>query len=273
MIYEPRAPAPPLGHAIEVMFFLDGYQPDHRRERIVPNGQMTLVIELDGRERHVFDNDTGDVRATFRGAWLSGLHANYFTIGDTAPGNRLMAAQIAPGMSMTLTGRSASDFADRVVPAVEVFGDGITALRDRLAADAEPSQRLDELESWLTARMDESLAPPAPIATALSRLRRDTSVPLTELSEQAGISHRHFVAQFRRFVGTTPKVLQRIWRFYAVFERIQGQAEVNWAELAAELGFSDQAHFIREFRAFSGFRPKRFHDAGHDRPNFFPDDD
>ena len=49
MEYIPRFPnSEPLAGAIEVMFLLDGYAPDHVRERIVPNGRMTLVIELDG---------------------------------------------------------------------------------------------------------------------------------------------------------------------------------------------------------------------------------
>ncbi|MFK7740756.1 MAG: helix-turn-helix domain-containing protein [Planctomycetota bacterium] len=276
MIYEQRQPAAhDLAEAIDVVFYLDKYEPEHERERVVPNGRMTLVIELDGRLRHVYDNATGRPRATYQCAWLSGVHTNYFTIGDTRAGSRLMAVQFAFAGSMAITHRAASDFVDQVVPAADVFGNDIVELRDALAKTADPHGCLDTLESWLTQRFDASLAPPAYVREAAATIQRDAAeIALTSLSEAAGVSHRHFLEHFRRHVGITPKALHRILRFYAVFERIQQQEKVPWAALAAELGFADQAHFIREFRAFSGYRPSSFQrdGGGRDRTNFFPDD-
>ena len=107
----------------------------------------------------------------------------------------------------------------------------------------------------------------------VARLLADPgSVRWTEyVDREASVSYRHFVGQFRRFVGPTPKTMQRILRFAEVFERVQERTDVDWAGISYELGYSDQAHFVREFRRFSGYRPVQFRRQGHDRLNFFPE--
>lgn len=273
MNYQQRVPdRPPLRGVVEVMFLLDGYLPGHSRERVVPNGRVTLVIELDGRERHVYDNATGEVLQTCRGAWLSGVHRNHLTIGDTEHGNRLVAVQFVPGGARAIAHANVEHLQDLVVPADQVLGDGVHALREQLLQAGGATACLDALQVWLEQRHNEEFAPPVFLTDAVHKLVADPGiVRLTELSADAGVSHRHFLDVFRQHVGTTPKSLQRVLRFYSVFERIQGQERVDWAALADELGYSDQAHFVREFRAFSGYRPTGFLRQGHDRENFFPD--
>ena len=46
---------------------------------------------------------------------------------------------------------------------------------------------------------------------------------------------------------------------------------MDWARISYDLGFSDQAHFVREFKGFSGYRPVQFQKQEHDRLNFFPE--
>ena len=61
-------------------------------------------------------------------------------------------------------------------------------------------------------------------------------------------------------------------RFNGVFAQMQGEQSLSWADLAARCGYSDQSHFIREFKAFSGFVPEAFVKQGFDEEagNFFP---
>ena len=53
----------------------------------------------------------------------------------------------------------------------------------------------------------------------------------------------------------TPKLFCRVQRFSALRERIGKDLPVNWADLAADCGYFDQAHLIRDFRAFAGLTP------------------
>ncbi len=276
MNYQPLIPdRPPLAGNVELIFLLEGYRPEHSRERLVPNGRMNLVIELDGRVRYVFDNETGAPRQECRHAWLSGVHSRFLTIGETTPENRLVAVQFAPGGSMPFTHRRADDFCDAVVEGTSVFGESVLSLRRELLGLDDPAAILARVGQWLTARHDASYETPRDVQLGLERVLESPGVVRwTEFVEaEVSVSYKHFVELFHKHVGPSPKTLQRILRFSQVFEGVQGKQKVNWAEVSQALGYSDQAHFIREFREFSGYRPAEFHHESHDRLNFFPEED
>ena len=79
-----------------------------------------------------------------------------------------------------------------------------------------------------------------------------------QIADEIGISHKHLLREFERCVGLTPKVLSRIYSFQRVIHCVGQRPEVNWAEAAALCGYYDQAHLIREFRAFSGLTPSAY---------------
>jgi AraC-like DNA-binding protein len=70
-----------------------------------------------------------------------------------------------------------------------------------------------------------------------------------------GLSHTKFIQLFREHVGLTPKLFCRVRRFRTLLNRIEKGLPVNWAGLAADCGYFDQAHLIRDFRAFAGITP------------------
>ena len=274
MQYFPLVPeTAPLAREIETIFWLDGYAPEHGTERIVPDGSMSLVIELDGRPRTILDRHTRAPIQTCRGAWLSGVMREHMLISDIGPDSRLAAVRFRPGGSSPYTHHPASRFADRVVDAGEVFGAAIDGLRARLLAHEHGAAATAEIEAWLIERRQPSRAAPAIVAQALEELHRaPAEMQFTRFVEDhGGTSYRHFVESFRRAVGTAPKVFQRILRFSQVFAALSS-GRADWAALSAELGYADQAHFARDFKAFSGHRPTEFQRAGHDRLNFFPED-
>src|SRR5262249_59691377 len=75
------------------------------------------------------------------------------------------------------------------------------------------------------------------------------------LAESAAWSPRQLEREFRRRVGLSPKALSRIARFQNLLRLALRHPTRNWAELAADAGYADQAHMTREFRALSGATP------------------
>jgi transcriptional regulator GlxA family with amidase domain len=69
-----------------------------------------------------------------------------------------------------------------------------------------------------------------------------------------GISGRQLERRFMSEVGLGPKLLCRILRFQQVFPAVE-RADKNWARIAADCGYYDQAHLIRDFRQFAGQTP------------------
>jgi AraC-like DNA-binding protein len=73
-----------------------------------------------------------------------------------------------------------------------------------------------------------------------------------------GLSHKHFISEFRREVGLTPKLFCRVRRFQQVLAQIHSRACVSWTDVAYNCGYFDQAHFINDFRLFAGVNPSTY---------------
>ena len=77
---------------------------------------------------------------------------------------------------------------------------------------------------------------------------------IEEVASEAGISSRQLERRFLRDVGVSPKLLCRILRFQRVFHAVE-QNDGGWAEVAADCGYYDQPHLIRDFQQFAGQAP------------------
>ena len=74
----------------------------------------------------------------------------------------------------------------------------------------------------------------------------------------SAISGRHLRRRFKEVVGISPKYFARIVRFHQVASHIENEKRLDFAHVAAQYGYADQAHLIREFRQFSGKTPLQF---------------
>ncbi len=78
------------------------------------------------------------------------------------------------------------------------------------------------------------------------------------VADRIGLSHRRFIERFKHCVGMSPKHYCRLLRFQrAVSSAARGSA-VDWTRIAVDCGYFDQAHFIHDFRAFSGITPSGY---------------
>ncbi|MCY3773728.1 MAG: helix-turn-helix transcriptional regulator [Gemmatimonadetes bacterium] len=81
---------------------------------------------------------------------------------------------------------------------------------------------------------------------------------IEEVGERVGLSRKQLERKFASTVGTTPKTFARISRFLNICHHLDRYRGKTLTHLAHECGYFDQAHFIREFNAFTGFTPKAF---------------
>ena len=86
-------------------------------------------------------------------------------------------------------------------------------------------------------------------------LRRAESGQSARLPAESASASGVFIEVFTDEVGITPKLFCRIQRFHLAFSAVQESGPVNWARLAADCGYFDQSHLIRDFLEFSGLTP------------------
>ena len=232
-----------------------GSLPRPWRNLILPDGAMELIINL-GDPQTLCAVDSPNKRTVFRRSWIAGERTEPILI-DVAAYVHLVGIRLRPGGAWPFLGIPMGEFSGQVVELDHVLGTEINELRDRLGEQTTDDARFDVLEGWLRTRQRTSPTPAVRYALHAIQDGADR-VRIGRMAEEIGISHKHLLREFDRCVGLTPKTFARLCAFQRVIRSVGHRIGVEWAETAAKCGYYDQAHLIREFRAFSGLTPATY---------------
>jgi AraC-like DNA-binding protein len=135
----------------------------------------------------------------------------------------------------------------------------ILGLREQLLEAAASDEKFNLLEAYLVAKAQARLQPDGAVSVALDMLRSWPVPPLRKLAAKLGLSHKQMLARFDSRVGVTPKLASRIFRFQRALVAINETKTVpDWADLALDCGYYDQAHLIHEFQQLAGLTPAAY---------------
>lgn len=246
-----RPPVPALAPVVESLWACR--QPDlpHRRERHLPSAAVQILVNLD-RDGLVWSDGPRLERGhTLGGAAINGPFDRPIGL-HTRDQRRIVGAVLRPGRAAAVLG----------LPIVEVAGThvdldhlaGFRGLRQRLL-EAPPGRVLATFEAWLLTRLQLAQVDRA-VVFACAALSEGAAV--AAVAERLGMSSRTLRRRFNPAVGLGPKRFGRLARFQRAARRIAAGAVDDWAGFALDAGYFDQAHFNREFRAFSGLTPTAF---------------
>lgn len=167
---------------------------------------------------------------------------------------RAVGVAFRPGMFRSLLPGSAAALTGRAVPASVVLG-------------VDPAVDLDRDPGAIAADLDDLLrrlrpAPHPASATVAGLVETIAATPeltrVDTLAERSGMSVRGLQRLCAEHVGVGPKWIIRFHRLREVRQRLEDGTAPPWADLAAELGYSDQAHFSRDFTAMLGEPPATY---------------
>lgn len=273
MHFATHQPSEPLTQYIESIFHFKGFMPDHSIERVVPDGRIYLIFELDDLPRNTFDNQSLKPNAEYRRAWLSGMHKNYISI-SAHPNSEMFVVQFKPGGLWPFVKQDVSDFNDKVLSAQQIFGEQVLVLREQLkAASDDDSQQFQLAQAFLNKLADFRQQPGDILVSQLvSAIQSNSASQLQDIVNASGYSQKQAIQLFKQRVGLNPKSFQRIVRFNEILPLVQKKQSIAWETICADCYYYDQSHFIREFKAFCGYSPKDFlkEQSTHTEANFFP---
>ncbi|MFJ9328623.1 DUF6597 domain-containing transcriptional factor [Streptomyces sp. NPDC101230] len=244
-----REPAPALRPYLEHYWLIDWELDQPYAAHVVPHPSVNLVLQryeagASARERAGY-------------AEVAGIGLGLFTQKLTGRG-RVCGVQFRPGGFRPFAPDHAlSDLTGRRIDAAEVLRTPppVGAVLDPADEDA----RVAALDACLLA-LEPRTDPQATLAMELvDRVRTDRSVRRTgQLARDAGLTPRSLQRLFHTYVGVGPKWVILRYRIHEALERAESDPAVDWARLAADLGYSDQAHLVRDFTATVGVPPTAF---------------
>lgn len=268
MLFYHHRPQPPLSRFVDMLWLYESGSTPHARERLLPMGTVEVVFSFEDEPMRVFDRE--DRLHTFRGSVVCGPHSEYFAIDSTQQG-MVMGIHFRPGGTFPFFNLPAGELQNLHVGLDTLWGAGAGEIRERVMAVGPPEAKLRLLEELLLAQAVRPLARHPAVAFALREL---ATVPhartISEVTDQAGVSQKHFIRVFSEAVGLTPKLFCRVRRFQEAIARIHAGRRVDWTAVALDCGYFDQAHFNRDFRAFSGLNPSTYLAVRTDHRNHVP---
>jgi AraC-like DNA-binding protein len=171
-----------------------------------------------------------------------------------------IGTKFRPGGFAGFIYRPVSELNGRAIPLATLFGPAGGRLERRLAATAGNADRhIEAVEDFLRARLPE----PDPRYRLVCAVVREMLIAapgttVAELADRHAISPRTLQRLFRDYVGVGPKWVLKRYRMHEAAERIAAGEAEDHAALAADLGYFDQSHFIRDFRSQIGRTPAAY---------------
>jgi AraC-like DNA-binding protein len=239
-------------------------------ERIVPNGQAHLMINLAEDEFRTYSGLRCQDVMRMRGAVLAGPHARPVVI-DTREQHWLLAIEFRLGGAAPFFADPISEARDLVIDLGDLWACDGRVLRERLLSLAPtPHAKFLILEDLLLQKFSAASDPAISFAVSLL----DAGVSISDVRLRLGMLPKTFLRRFRERVGLTPKRFFRVRRL----QRIVGSvctwsarpAHLDWCRVAADHGFADQAHLIHDFRDLTGMTPTAYKPHSPQRRNHVP---
>jgi len=189
--------------------------------------------------------------------FVNGPHDRFTAVaGSCAPS--YLELWLAPLGAYSVLGLPLDKLPDQPVDLVDVLGSDGRRLGEQVRDLPTWQERFGLVDSFLLERMDQGPRPSPEVSHALTVLVESRGQQrISQLAAETGWSHKHLIERFKHQVGMTPKVAARLIRFETVRRCLDG-GSLGWARIAAEAGFADQSHLVREFRQFTGLTPTAF---------------
>lgn len=227
----------------------------------LPSPFMTVIVTLDEPLQIARHLDRTRPAGRYD-SLVGGLHTTPVVIAHDGAQSGIQL-QVSPLASRGLFGVPAAELAGIDLAAEEILGRLAGELHERIAGAASWGERFEILDAALSRRLaDERPAPRAVVQAWQLLLASGGSTPVAEIARQVGFSERHLSHRFRQEIGLTPKLAGRIVRFDRARRALQiqitreGRADI--AGTAAECGYFDQSHLVRDFRDFTELPPSRW---------------
>jgi len=253
LCYQEFRPSPPLHDTILAFWSVVGDGSSVPSPTILPDAYIEIVLNL------------GDP-VELSGSSFAGRQPDRVVVGlleraiSMHYGKRVrtFGIRLHPARAAGFLGVAASEIANKLTPLARMAPGFDARIAGWTRGDADPDSPHDRsvLEGLLDEQRRTSLAGDRLVVRAVDRLLdADHPVTVVRLARELGVTPRHLHRRFSATVGAPPKRLERLARFARTWQQATMGPAAGWAELAYANGYADQAHLVREFRAFGATPP------------------
>jgi AraC-like DNA-binding protein len=252
MRYREIQPIPSLTQFVECFWTLEsdaGAEPA-QPERLLPDGCVELILNFGERFREHKDDGRQEQQPRHL---LVGQMTRPVLIAPTGS-VELLGVRFHPGGTFPFFRIPMKELTNQVVDLEALANEFQRELVQSVEGSPTLPLRVAAVERLLAERASCCQPYSRVMGLATRIVQRGGQVSIDQLAVAAGVSSRQLERSFLLEVGVGPKLLCRILRFQQIFRAVERNDE-GWAAVAADCGYYDQAHLIRDFREFARQTP------------------
>ncbi|WP_018341496.1 helix-turn-helix domain-containing protein [Cytophaga aurantiaca] len=220
--------------------------------KVIPDTSIVLGFQYKGKLSHLTNAD----ETLLSKSGVSGLSDHYKVFKNSANIGTVLVFFTETGAAHFFKQPLHELFKESISLDNFMLQSELLILEEQLCAARTDAERIVVVENFLLARI-RPVEQDKMVLAALALIHKSKgTIRITELMQQLNISQSPLEKRFRQAVGTSPKKFASIVRLkHAIRQRTYSN---SLTELSYELGFYDQAHFIKEFKTFTGETPENY---------------
>jgi AraC-like DNA-binding protein len=164
-----------------------------------------------------------------------------------------------PGAFYPFVKTPVSKFTNKILSLQDVFDIDSTALEEAILPLEDKGKMIELAENFIRERLPERDETVALINQIVEFIMANREIArVDQVVSRLNLSKRTLQRLFNQYVGVSPKWVIKRYRLHEAAEQLAGGEVTDWPKLALDLGYFDQAHFIKEFKAIVGKSPAEY---------------
>jgi len=256
MNYTVYDPSPELRPFIKCFWTLEDERTDKPvRQRVIPDGCMELIFHYADPYKQYFEDGSSVLQPR---SFIFGQITNFIEIAPTGTSGIVAARFLPEGLNPFLT-IPVTSLENKAVSLSDVFGEKGKTLERKVIAATDNLHRVKLIGEFLLFRLaDPQTIDSITRACVKVIFQSQGQMDVVQLADRMSINRRNMERRFTSAIGMSPKQLSKVVRLQAAMKMLEQRKFNSLTSLAYENGYYDQAHFIKDFREFTGMSPKSF---------------
>lgn len=257
MNYQTFKPSNELASLIKCYWLFESPKEDTpEKQTIVPDGCMEMIFHH------------GDLYRQYTGKGNSIIQPRCFVIGqltktfeiEPTGETAIFSVRFHPDGFLPFATIPIKEMENTAVTLEKLFGEDGKEIEQKILNASSTSERIKFIESFLLKRlMNAETIDRIVKSTVETILTANGQLTIDELSKQMNVNRRQLERKFSSVIGLSPKQLSKTIRLQATLKMLTNKKITSLTDLAYEGEYYDQAHFIKDFKKFTGTTPKEFY--------------
>ena len=227
---------------------------DTNRIQFIPSGRFEIFFQLEERFLCKFDDKLGFIKRPM--GFIGGLHTKAYYAKSTQKESKALLITFKPEMAKFVIPDYLNHFKNQTVSLEDFWGNDGRFLIERINNESNCENQFKIIEQFLLKRIQISDLKLKHIFREI--IHENYSIDVKELAKISGVSYSYFRKIFKNEIGVSPKEYIRVIRINKAINQIKQNHKKPLTNLAYELGYYDQSHFIKDFKSFTDRTPKEY---------------